>query len=167
MRKLITAAIAIAWIDGARADCLGLNPTVYGEAGNWVNSDIQFALQVRKDIEQFGIFEEGMDINDDISMFLYARFFVSEDDTEKGNQVQGSMLYVDEKSISKEFKDPEDLELDDPFSKKRIEAQFHGQKFEGMFGDPHIFPLRYQAIESYFFDEDMNFAGVDVRVKSS
>jgi len=76
-------------------------------------------------------------------MYIYARFFVSEDATEKGNQVQGSMLYVDEKSISKEFKDPEDLELDDPFSKKRIEAQFHGQKFEGMFGDPHIFPLRY------------------------
>ena len=50
MNKLIVATIPLAWV---RADCLGLYPTVFGIEGDWVNSDIQFALQVRNDIVNF------------------------------------------------------------------------------------------------------------------
>jgi len=78
MKKVIFAAINVAW---TRADCLGLYPTVFGKPGEWVNSDIQFALQSMNDIKEMGDFEEGGDLKDDISMYLYTRFFVSEGKT--------------------------------------------------------------------------------------
>ena len=127
MNKLIVATIPLAWV---RADCLGFYPTVFGIEGDWVNSDIQFALQVRNDIVNFGPFQGGEDdIEDDISMYLYTHFFASEGQTKEENQVLGSMLYVDEKSGSKVFSDPSILTKDDPFSIKRLEAQYHGHKF--------------------------------------
>ena len=54
MKKVILAAINIAW---TRADCLGLYPTVFGKPGEWVNSDIQFALQAMNDIKKMEDFE--------------------------------------------------------------------------------------------------------------
>ena len=58
-------------------DCIGLSPIIFGKEGAYVQSDIQFAQQVRDDFRDFDFSSKG-DIIEDLSMDLMTRFFVRE-----------------------------------------------------------------------------------------
>ena len=77
--------------------CLGLSPTVYGEEGPFVQSDIQFVQQVADDILTFhpdgffGLLEPW------VVMDVGTRFFVTESTTPNGAPTRdmiASSLYV-------------------------------------------------------------------------
>ena len=55
-------------------DCLGVGPS-YGLVGSYIQSDMQFAQQVRQDIRTYGTSMKGK-IDGDIDMNVYARFFI-------------------------------------------------------------------------------------------
>ena len=60
-------------------DCIGLSPIIFGKEGPYIQSDIQFAQQIRDDFRDFENrrLQKG-EMIEDLSMDLMSRFFISE-----------------------------------------------------------------------------------------
>ena len=61
-------------------DCVGLSPLIFGEEAGYVQSDLQFALQVSEGVREF-VYEQEDGVSTlppEISLELMARYFESE-----------------------------------------------------------------------------------------
>ena len=114
--------------------CIGYSPDMYGEPGTYVQSDIQFTIQVvdriREYLEKFSL--DGV-LKDEMSMQVETRFFANQG-------LVASQLRVD---FGVEFlKIVEQMEIDkgmdqgDPnlfLSESEIRGQNHGYEYRDMY----------------------------------
>ena len=57
-------------------DCIGLSPIIFGEEGQYVQSDMQFALQIMAGMRRYQEFEDTLDPT--VALSLSSRFFRGE-----------------------------------------------------------------------------------------
>jgi len=149
--------------------CLALSKTVFGAEGPYVESDIQWAQNLKDTMLEFKIIGKDSataspNLNPDLSVAVGSRFFVSEKQEQDGSvtqKMEAAELHVQLGSYFTELiwknmgldADKRDSYID------RIPTVYHGYKFDHMFSDDDVVEMRDLTIMAVLFDEENYFAG--------
>lgn len=144
---------------------MGLSPQVFGDEQGYVQSDMQFALEVVDDLRQY-LKPSDTKIPRRYYMDIYSRFFTSEstEGARDENYMVASELHITEGEhlkmlnykkllkVQEVVMGEEELELD-------AMAVHHGHDFDNMAVTDEYVKLENKVIDGFLFDTGNHFAG--------
>ena len=135
-------------------DCIGLGPS-YGKPGNYIQSDIQFAQQVRDDF-RFFLSQQSGELASEADMKIYAHMFILQL-RNSANKVMASELRIDYSDVFKQLKIPNNFT-----DQKVLLPQIHGKDMGNHLRGDFELDLTGKVIHKYIFDHETHFVGFGV-----
>ena len=154
----------------ATGDCIGLSPIIFGETGQYVQSDMQFAqefVDVIRDYIGLQKADGEKKLDEQLAAAVSTRFFVDSADEENwlyaGGLVATELHTEYGEFFTQEIIDEGDLDGNEASRKQvrlgAIKPEHHGHNFQGMWNDDDLVEMNKFIITAVLFDENDHFAG--------